>query len=150
MNGTEYALRISHCSAGQEFFRPTLRPSRFLRRCSGQEKAQLVEALDYKPEGRGFDSRWCRWNFSLTYAYRPHCGSVVDLASNRIEYHGYYLGSKGGRCIGLTNDCLDFWEPQPPGSPWARNRPVKGLPYLLPLPCTSRSFNSSLSSKCSY
>jgi hypothetical protein len=20
----------------------------------------------YKPEGRGFDSRWCRWNFSLT------------------------------------------------------------------------------------
>ena len=20
----------------------------------------------YKPEGRGFDSRWCLWNFSLT------------------------------------------------------------------------------------
>jgi hypothetical protein len=28
--------------------------------------AQLVEALCYKPEGRGFDSRWCHWNFSLT------------------------------------------------------------------------------------
>jgi hypothetical protein len=28
--------------------------------------AQLVEALSYKPEGRGFDSRWCYWNFSLT------------------------------------------------------------------------------------
>ena len=28
--------------------------------------AQLVEALRYKWEGRGFDSRWCRWNFSLT------------------------------------------------------------------------------------
>ena len=28
--------------------------------------AQLVEALRYKPEGRGFDSRWCQWNFSLT------------------------------------------------------------------------------------
>jgi hypothetical protein len=27
--------------------------------------AQLVEALRYKPEGRGFDSR-CHWNFSLT------------------------------------------------------------------------------------
>jgi hypothetical protein len=27
--------------------------------------AQLVEALRYKPEGRGFDSR-CQWNFSLT------------------------------------------------------------------------------------
>jgi len=28
--------------------------------------AQLVETLRYKPEGRGFDSRWCQWNFSLT------------------------------------------------------------------------------------
>jgi hypothetical protein len=28
--------------------------------------AQLIEALLYKPEGRGFDSRWYRWNFSLT------------------------------------------------------------------------------------
>jgi len=26
----------------------------------------LVEALRYKPEGRGFDSRCCHWNFSLT------------------------------------------------------------------------------------
>ena len=26
----------------------------------------LVEALRYKPEGRGFDSRWCHWNSSLT------------------------------------------------------------------------------------
>jgi len=26
----------------------------------------LVEALRYKPEGRGFHSRWCHWNFSLT------------------------------------------------------------------------------------
>jgi len=23
-------------------------------------------ALRYKPEGSGFDSRWCHWNFSLT------------------------------------------------------------------------------------
>jgi hypothetical protein len=28
--------------------------------------AQLFEALRYKPEGRGFDSRWCHWNFSVT------------------------------------------------------------------------------------
>jgi hypothetical protein len=32
----------------------------------GQVVAQLVEALHYKPEGRGFDSRWCHWNFSMT------------------------------------------------------------------------------------
>jgi hypothetical protein len=27
---------------------------------------QLLEALRYNPEGHGFDSRWCHWNFSLT------------------------------------------------------------------------------------
>jgi hypothetical protein len=31
----------------------------------GARGAQFVEALRYKPEGRGFDSRWCHWNFSL-------------------------------------------------------------------------------------
>jgi hypothetical protein len=33
---------------------------------SGYAVAQLVEALRYKPEGRGFDSRWSHWNFSVT------------------------------------------------------------------------------------
>jgi hypothetical protein len=33
---------------------------------STNEVAQLVEALRYKPERRGFDSQWCLWNFSLT------------------------------------------------------------------------------------
>ena len=33
---------------------------------AGTEVTQLVEALRYKSEGRGFDSRWCHWNFSLT------------------------------------------------------------------------------------
>ena len=32
----------------------------------GHAVAQLVEALRYKPEGRGFDSQWFHWNFSLT------------------------------------------------------------------------------------
>jgi len=27
--------------------------------------AQLVEALYWNPESRGFESRWCQWNFSL-------------------------------------------------------------------------------------
>ena len=26
----------------------------------------VVKALSYKPVGRGFDSRWCHWNFSVT------------------------------------------------------------------------------------
>jgi len=32
----------------------------------GHAVAQLVEALCYKPEDRGFDSQQCHWNFSLT------------------------------------------------------------------------------------
>jgi len=32
----------------------------------GHAVAQLVEALCYKSEGRGFDSRCCHWIFSLT------------------------------------------------------------------------------------
>jgi len=31
----------------------------------GHVVAQLVEALRYKPEGRGFDARWCYWNFFI-------------------------------------------------------------------------------------
>jgi hypothetical protein len=33
---------------------------------SDKKKVPVVEALRYKPEGSGFDSRWCHWNFSLT------------------------------------------------------------------------------------
>jgi hypothetical protein len=29
----------------------------------GYAVTQLVEALRYKPEGRGFNSQWCHWNF---------------------------------------------------------------------------------------
>jgi hypothetical protein len=32
----------------------------------GHAVAQLVEVLRYKLNGRGFDSRWCLWNFWLT------------------------------------------------------------------------------------
>jgi hypothetical protein len=36
----------------------------------GYAVAQLVEALCYKPEGRGFNSRWSHWNYSVTYSFR--------------------------------------------------------------------------------
>jgi hypothetical protein len=32
----------------------------------GHAVAQLVEAMRNKPEGLGFDFRWCHYNFSLT------------------------------------------------------------------------------------
>ena len=34
--------------------------------CVGHAVAQWAEALRYKPEGRGFYSQLCHWNFSLT------------------------------------------------------------------------------------
>jgi hypothetical protein len=82
--------------------------------------AQLVEALRYKPEDRGFDSRWCHWNFLLTLSFRSHYGPGVDSASNRNEYREYFLESKVGRCWRPTvlppscADCLQIWQPQPP------------------------------------
>jgi hypothetical protein len=44
---------------------------------------------------------------------------------NRNEYQQYFVGGKGGRCVGLTlppscADCLEIWELQPPGTLWVR------------------------------
>jgi hypothetical protein len=50
---------------------------------------QLFEALIYKPEGRGFDSRLCQWDFSLTKSFGPHCGSEVESICNRNGYQEY-------------------------------------------------------------
>ena len=60
----------------------------------GHAVAQLVEALRYKLEGRGFDSRWCHWNFSLICSFRPRYVPGVDSPSNRNEYQEYFLGVK--------------------------------------------------------
>jgi len=83
---------------------------------------QLVEALRYKPEGRGFDSRWCHWIF---HWHNPS-GRTVALGSTQplteMSTRNVSWG-KGGRCVGLTAlppscaDCLDLgastsWKPQ--------------------------------------
>jgi hypothetical protein len=58
------------------FFQNLLNPSPN----RGNAVAQLVEALRHMPEGGGFDSRWCHWNFSLIQSFRPHYGAGVDSA----------------------------------------------------------------------
>jgi hypothetical protein len=79
---------------------------------SGARGGAVVEALRYKPEGRGIDSRLCHWTFSLTEYFRSHYGPGVDSVSNRNDYQEYFLGGKGGRCVGLITlprpctDCL--------------------------------------------
>jgi hypothetical protein len=52
---------FSMCLVSFEFTLSTLRWTSYV-------VAELVEALRYKPEGHGFDSRWFHWNFSLTFS----------------------------------------------------------------------------------
>jgi hypothetical protein len=49
--------------------------------------AQLIEALRYKPECRGFDSRWGYWHFPLTKFFRPHYGPKFGSVCNTNEHH---------------------------------------------------------------
>ena len=85
----------------------------------GHAVVQRVEALRYKPEGRGFDSQCCQLCRTMALG--------VVSASNRNEYQEYFLGGKGGQYKGLTTltpscaDCLEIWEPQ------GLSRPVMGL-----------------------
>jgi hypothetical protein len=57
----------------------------------------------------------------------------IDSASNRNEYQEHFMGGKGGRCVGLTTlppsraDCLETWEPQPPGTLRGLSRRVMWL-----------------------
>jgi hypothetical protein len=92
---------------------------------SGARGGVVVKALRYKPAGRGFDSRWCQWNFSVTQSFRSHYDPEIDSASNRNEYQVYFLGVKGGRSVRLTTlppSCavimksgnLNFLEPSGP------------------------------------
>ena len=88
--------------------------------------AQSIETLRYMPEGRGFDSRWYYWNFSL----KNHSDGALVLGSTQpltemSTRNIYWRGGgrdKGGRCVRLTTlpssyaDCLEIWEPQPPGT----------------------------------
>jgi hypothetical protein len=88
------------------------------------------------PEGRTFDSRRCHWNFSFT-SFRPHYVLGVNSASDGNKYQEYFLGGKGGRCLGLTNlqpscaDYLEIWQPQPPGTLRVWNSPAQELLHIL-------------------
>jgi len=77
--------------------------------------SQLVEALRYKPEGRGFRFPMVSLGFFINIIY------TVALLLWGNEYQENMLGGKGGRCVGLTTlppsvaDCLEICEPQTSG-----------------------------------
>ena len=89
----------------------------------------MVKALRYKPEGRGYDFPMVSLEFFVDIILPVALWPGVYTASNRNEYQEYFLGGKGGQCVGLTTlpsscaDCLEIWEPQPPGT----LRPCPGL-----------------------
>ena len=58
--------------------------------------AQLLEALRYKPEGRGFGSRSCDWIFFIV---------ALGSTSTLEEYQDYFLAVKAAGA-----DCLEIWE----------------------------------------
>jgi hypothetical protein len=62
--------------------------------CYGARSGVVIKALRYKPAGRGFNSRWCHWHFSVTLSCRPHYGPEVDSTSNINEYQVCFLGVK--------------------------------------------------------
>ena len=58
----------------------------------GYEVKQLVDALSYNLEGRGFDSRFRLWDFTWTSSFRLHYGPGIGSVSNRNKYQEYFLG----------------------------------------------------------
>jgi len=68
-------------------------------------------------------------------SFRPHYGSWVDSASKKMSSRDISWG-RGGRSIWLTTlpplcaDCLEIWEPQPPGTLWVYDMPEHEFLYL--------------------
>lgn len=90
-----------------------------------------MEALYYKPGGRGFGSRLCCWYFSSTESFG------VDSDANKKYVQVYFLGGKGDLCLGLTSfspsrdNCLEIWERQPSWNTQSLSRLVLVLLHLF-------------------
>ena len=103
----------------------------------GHAVAHLVEALRYKPQGRGCDSRGAtgifHWhNLSGRTMALGSSQSLTEISTSNISWE------RGVKVAGVGSansppscaDCLEIWGPQPPGSLLACNRSVQGLLYL--------------------
>jgi hypothetical protein len=88
----------------------------------GHAVVQFVQVQRYNPENRGFDSRRCYWNFSLTYSFGRTMALGPTQRLNINEYHEYFLEDKGDRSAGFLNFSTflcrmsRIWEPETPGT----------------------------------
>jgi hypothetical protein len=67
----------------------------------------VVEALCYKPEGRGFDFRWSHWFFTISLILPASLGSRVYSTSSWNEYQKlkkkmFWGGAERGQCVGRS------------------------------------------------
>jgi hypothetical protein len=88
---------------------------------AGHAVSQVVETLRYKPEGRGFASRWC---IGIFHWHNPSGRTMaLELTQPLTEISTRNIPwGKGVRCLGLTTlppssaDIFKIWEPQLPGT----------------------------------
>jgi hypothetical protein len=66
----------------------------------------------------------------IDISLKPHYGPGVDSASNKMCTRNISREVKA-TFPPSCDECLEIWEPQPPGKHRACNRPVQGLFYLL-------------------
>ena len=70
------------------------------------------------------------WRGPRWRSWLRHCATSQKVAGSIPDgvigiFHWHNPGGKSGRCVGLTTlppscaDCLEIWEPQPPGTLWA-------------------------------
>ena len=76
----------------------------------GARGGVVIKALHYKPAGRGFDSRWCHWNFFsdiiLPHILRRNC-LLKQVIEGRIKVEMEVARRRGRRRKKLLDDLKD-------------------------------------------
>jgi hypothetical protein len=106
-----------------------------------QNSSVAVEALCYKPEGRGFEIRWGEWISSIYLILPAALGLGVYSASSRNEYRKQENNVSRSRARlvckvdkpyrHLWAICLDNVGSSTSRKPILPPRPVTGIPFLL-------------------